>query len=330
MKKILITGGAGYIGSHTCKVLSQKGITPIILDSLVYGHKDFVKWGPFYQGQISDKELLKKIFTEHQIDGVIHFAAYAYVGESVKDPGKYYDNNVVGSLRLIEACRDYGIDKIVFSSTCATYGVPNVVPISESNTQNPINPYGQSKLMVEKILADFSAAYGMKTAALRYFNAAGADLDGEIGEDHNPETHLIPLAIQAAYQHEKPLTIFGADYATPDGTCIRDYIHVLDLAEAHFLALNYLKNSEKSTFMASNVGTGKGFSVLDIISTVEKVSGRKVKSIWGERRPGDPPVLVANDHFARTTLGWERKFSDIETVIKSAHDWQVKRQKLNS
>lgn len=328
MKKILVTGGAGYIGSHTCKVLSQKGITPIVLDSLVYGHQDFVKWGPFYQGQISDKELLKKVFTEHQIDGVIHFAAYAYVGESVKDPAKYYDNNVVGSLRLIESCRDNGIDKIVFSSTCATYGIPNVVPISETNAQNPINPYGQSKLMVEKILADFSAAYRMKTAALRYFNAAGADLDGEIGEDHNPETHLIPLAIQAAYNDDKPLTIFGADYATPDGTCIRDYIHVLDLAEAHVLALNYLAKSDAGIFLASNVGTGKGFSVLEIISSVEKISGRKVKSIWGARRPGDPPVLVANDHFARTELGWDKKFSDIDTIIKSAHDWQVKRQRL--
>lgn len=245
-KHILVTGGAGYIGSHACKALALAGYTPVAYDNLVYGHESAVKWGPFEKGDISDRKRLDQVIEKHRPAAVMHFAAYAYVGESVDDPGKYYRNNVVGTLTLLEAMRDHSIDQFVFSSTCATYGVPQQMPIAEDHTQQPINPYGASKLMVEQMLRDFGVAHGLRAISLRYFNAAGADPDAEIGEDHDPETHLIPLVLDAAAGRRESIAVFGDDYATPDGTCIRDYIHVTDLASAHVLALQALESGAES------------------------------------------------------------------------------------
>lgn len=322
--KIVVTGGAGYIGSHTCKVLAQKKHTPIVIDNLVYGHEESVKWGPLYKEDILNTESLTQILVKEKPDAIIHFAAYAYVGESVTDPLKYYRNNVIGSLSLLNAMKQAGVNKLVFSSTCATYGIPTTVPIHEEHPQNPINPYGQTKLNVEKILIDFGFAYNLKSVALRYFNAAGADKDGEIGEEHDPETHLIPLAIQATLNPNKPLTVMGTDYSTKDGTCIRDYIHVTDLAEAHVLALEYLYKAE-TNFSYFNLGTGQGASVNDVISMVEKVSGKKVRCKHGERRPGDPPVLVADGEKAKSILGWNPKHSSLENIISTAFRWHQQR-----
>ncbi len=318
--RVLVTGGAGYIGSHTCKVLSQKGYTPVTYDSLIYGHEWAVKWGPFYRGDILETDRLVEILKNEKIEGVFHFAAFAYVGESTKDPLKYYRNNVLGSMSLLAAMKTAGVRKLVFSSTCATYGLPQEVPIPETNPQEPINPYGQSKLMVEQILKDMAAAENWSVTALRYFNASGADAEGEIGEDHQPETHLIPLTLDAAFQQGPGLTVFGTDYPTADGTCIRDYIHVTDLAEAHVLAFE----KQKPGFQAYNLGTGQGASVREIIQTVEKLTSRKVAHTFGPRREGDPPMLVSAGGRAQSELSWQPRHSSLENIIATAHRWYEK------
>ena len=269
---VLVTGGAGYIGAHACKALSNAGYTPVTYDNLVYGHRAAVKWGPLEEGDISDRRRLELVFHQYKPIAVMHFAAYAYVGESVENPAKYYRNNTAGTLSLLESMKKCSIDKFIFSSTCATYGMPNQIPIVENHPQNPINPYGRSKLMIEWILRDFSAAYDLKYVALRYFNAAGADPQGEVGEKHNPETHLIPLVLDVAAGKSKDIKIFGNDYPTADGTCIRDYIHVTDLARAHVLALERLLDGAASDFY--NLGQGQGFSVKEVVEQVSKVTGK--------------------------------------------------------
>ena len=323
---ILVTGGAGYIGSHSVFALQQAGYEVIILDNLVYGHRDLVETvlkTKLIVGNTSNSALLKQIFTEHQIDAVMHFAAYAYVGESVTKPAKYYQNNVVGTLTLLEAMIEAGINKFVFSSTCATYGIPQKVPITEDQPQNPINPYGASKLMVEKILQDFDRAYDFRSVSLRYFNAAGADPEGMLGEDHNPETHLIPLVLQTALGHRESISIFGTDYDTPDGSCVRDYIHVTDLAQAHILALKYLLEDGKTNVF--NLGNSNGFSVRQVIETARKITGREIKAIECDRRPGDPPILVGSREKSQSILGWQPQYSDLENIIAHAWQWHQKR-----
>lgn len=324
-KNILVTGGAGYIGSHTCKELKNSGYTPITLDNMAYGHEWAVKWGPLVKGDISDPEILDKIFANYNPQAVIHFAAFAYVGESVTDPAKYYRNNVAGSLALLEAMKKHGCRHIVFSSTCATYGDPLEIPIPESHPQSPINPYGQSKLMIEQIMKDFDTAYGIKNISLRYFNAAGADPECLAGEDHDPETHLIPLTIMAALKLKKKLSIFGHDYPTADGTAVRDYIHVTDLSRAHILALEYMQTHNQSDFF--NLGTGHGHSVQNVVDMVEKVSGIKVPFEKVQRRAGDPPALVAISSKAEQNLQWKPSYNDLQTIIKTAWDWHYKHHK---
>jgi len=319
---ILVTGGAGYVGAHACKALAAEGFRPVVLDNLVYGHEAAVRWGPFERGDTADRQRLDDVFARHRPVAVMHFAAFAYVGESVADPGKYYRNNVAGTLTLLEAMRDHGVRAFVFSSTCATYGVPGRVPIVETDPQAPINPYGMSKLMVEAMLRDFDHAHGLKSAALRYFNAAGADPDGEIGEAHDPETHLIPLALDAVAGIGPPLTVFGEDYATADGTCVRDYIHVADLADAHVAALRALLGGAPSK--AYNLGTGNGFSVRQVLDAVAKVTGRAVPHQVGPRRPGDPPELVADPSLANRELGWRPRLSDLDTIVATAWAWHQK------
>lgn len=321
--EILVTGGAGYIGSHTCKLLSQRGFTPVIVDNLVYGHEWAVKWGPLYRGELSDREFLRSVFQKHKIQAVLHFAAYAYVGESVKDPLKYYTNNVAGSLSLMSAAVEAGIPRFVFSSTCATYGEPERMPIAETTPQNPVNPYGASKLMIERALKDLSVAAPLQVVALRYFNACGADADGEIGEHHDPETHLIPLALEAAHG-KRELTVFGTDYPTPDGTCIRDYIHVTDLAEAHVMAMDWMTRNTSAKFEVFNLGTGQGVSVRELIDTVARVTGRQVPAKMGARRAGDPPVLVATAAKAKELMGWEPRHSGLENIVRTADNWYRK------
>ncbi len=320
--KILVVGGAGYIGSHAVKELNQQGYETVTFDNLVYGHRDAVKWGAFEEGDMADENRLRELFTAHEIEAVMHFAAYAYVGESVTDPEKYYFNNVAATLNLLKVMREFGVNKFIFSSTCATYGEPQVVPIPEDHPQNPINPYGMSKLMVEKVLADYARAYGLKSIAFRYFNAAGADPDGEIGERHDPETHLIPLVMEAILGGRK-LKIFGDDYPTEDGTCIRDYIHVVDLARAHILGLERLLAGGESAVY--NLGNGNGYSVKQIIETTEKVSGLKVPFDVAPRRPGDPAALIGSAGKAIAELGWKPEFADIERIIETAWNWHRSR-----
>lgn len=317
--KILVTGGAGYIGAHTCKALAAAGYMPVTYDNLVYGHERAVRWGPLERGDIQDRTRLDAVIEQYAPRAVIHFAAYAYVGESVTDPGKYYRNNVAGTLTLLEAMREHAVANIVFSSTCATYGIPATVPISEATPQHPINPYGASKLMVERMLADFGIAHDLGWIALRYFNAAGADPDTEIGEAHDPETHLIPLALDAAAGRRPALTIFGHDYDTPDGTCVRDYIHVADLAQAHVLALKALEAGVRSQPM--NLGNGAGFTVREVIASVERVTGLNVPYEFGNRRAGDPPSLISDATVARTALGWNPQLADLDTIIATAWAW---------
>ena len=319
MKSILVTGGAGYIGSHTCKALHKAGFTPVTFDNLVYGHREAVKWGPFVEGDLSDKVLLRKTLTDHGIEAVIHFAAFAYVGESMEQPQKYFTNNVVNTLNLLDVMHDAGVGHIVFSSTCATYGLPERVPIDESHPQQPVNPYGESKLFIERALKWHGVAHGLRSVALRYFNAAGADADGEIGEDHEPETHLVPLVIQAALGQREQLSIFGTDYPTTDGTAIRDYIHVTDLGDAHVRALEYLLGGGES--IALNLGTGCGYTVRDVITSVENVSGREVPVMNAPRRAGDPPELVADAAAAKRRLGWEPRHSSLDNITKTALEW---------
>jgi UDP-arabinose 4-epimerase len=323
MRNVLVTGGAGYIGSHTCKELAKQGYQPIVYDNLVYGHEWAVKWGPFIRGDLRDRDLLIRTMRGYQIEAVLHFAAFAYVGESVMKPEVYYENNVGGSLSLLNAMKEAGVNRIVFSSTCATYGNPITVPISESHPQNPINPYGKTKLVVEGILHDFKQAHQIQSVSLRYFNAAGADLDGEIGEVHQPETHLIPLALDAALGHRESLTVFGTDYPTPDGSCIRDYIHVTDLAQAHILALNGLESNRFSPFY--NLGNGKGFSVKEVIQSVEKVTGKKVPVNYGDRRAGDPPTLIANSLKIQEELGWKPQFTKLDEILETAYRFSRKK-----
>lgn len=316
---VLVTGGAGYIGSHTCKALAQAGYLPISYDNLSRGFRDAVRFGPLVVGDIADRATLDAALAEHKPIAILHFAAVAYVGESMADPVLYYRNNTAGALSLIEAALAAGIDKLVFSSTCATYGVPKTLPIDEDTPQQPINPYGRSKRMVEQMLQDIGAVSPLRSVALRYFNACGTDPDGEIGENHDPETHLLPLAINAALGLGPQLQVFGTDYPTPDGTCIRDYIHVTDLADAHLRALTYLENGGATT--AINLGTGSGFSIREILTAVEQVLGNPVPHQVSPRRPGDPPSLVALAEKARDVLGWEAKHSDIETIVRTAAAW---------
>jgi UDP-arabinose 4-epimerase len=315
---VLVTGGAGYIGSHACKALRQAGFTPIAYDNLSRGHAWAVKWGPLEQGDISDPAGLDAVMAKHRPVAVMHFAAYCYVGESVAEPALYYRNNVAGSLCLLEAMRRGGVARFILSSTCATYGNPQAAPISENHPQAPTSPYGASKLMVETMLRDFAAAYGLSWVSLRYFNAAGADPAAGIGEAHTPETHIIPLAIAAATGLQ-PFTIFGADYPTPDGTAIRDYIHVADLADAHVMALQHLLSGGRS--LAVNLGTGHGYSVLEVLASVERVCGRKVPIRYGPRRAGDPSALVADAAEAHATLGWRPQYPQLETIVDTAWQW---------
>ena len=322
-KKILITGGAGYIGSHTVKLLAEKGYNLLVLDNLVYGHREAIT-NPEVElvvGDLGDKELTGRLFEYHEFDAVIHFAAYAYVGESVTDPEKYYQNNVAAPLNLLEVMRKNNCNNFIFSSTCATYGNPQYVPLDENHPQNPINPYGASKLMLERILKDFAHAYGLKYALLRYFNASGAALDGSIGEDHNPETHLIPLLLDAVNGDRPNITVFGTDYDTPDGTCIRDYIHVLDLATAHEAAYKHLAQGGDS--IICNLGTGVGVSVKDMIKVVEEVTGKQVPVVYGTRRAGDPPYLYANPAHAKEVLGWEAQYKNVKDIVSHAWKWKT-------
>lgn len=320
---ILIVGGAGYIGSQTAKRVAQAGLTPVVFDNLVYGHRWAVRWGPLVEGDLADGPLVRRVMEEHRVTAVVHFAAYAYVGESVVSPRKYFRNNVTGTLNLLDAMLDVGVRDIVFSSTCATYGDPVRVPIDEGHPQSPVNPYGESKLAIERALHWYQRAYPLRFAALRYFNAAGADPDGELGEDHAPETHLIPLAIEAALGG-KELEIYGTDYPTPDGTAVRDYIHVCDLADAHVAALDRLQSGATSLFV--NLGTGRGHSVREVIGAVEKVSGRKVPARECGRRAGDPPALVADARRAADLLGWKAQIPDIETIVGHAWRWAQTRE----
>jgi UDP-arabinose 4-epimerase len=323
-RNILVTGGAGYIGSHTCKALAEAGFFPIAYDNLSSGHEWAIKWGPMEKGDILDPTRLNEVFKKYKPSAVIHFAAHAYVGESVEQPAKYYRNNVAGSLNLLEVMRDHGVDRIVFSSSCATYGIPQVIPIPDDHPQKPINPYGASKLMIERMLTDFGAAYGLRSISLRYFNAAGADPDGEIGEDHDPETHLIPLVLEAATGKRASIAIYGTDYDTPDGTCIRDYVHVTDLAEAHVLALTALQG--KCASASYNLGTGNGFSVREVIRTARTITGRSITAKEGPRRPGDPSRLVADATRAKRELGWKPKYGDLDQIIANAWNWMLSRQ----
>jgi len=320
---ILVTGGAGYIGSHCVVDLTRTGYDCVVLDNLSYGHEEALRTKNFCKVDLSDIEEVKKVFQKYPIEAVIHFAAFAYVGESVTNPQKYYYNNVVNTLNLLNAMLENNVKKIVFSSTCATYGNPQYAPIDEKHPQSPINPYGMTKLMIEKILQDYDRAYGLKYIALRYFNASGADNAENIGESHDPETHLIPLVIQAALGKRENIKVFGSDYDTPDGTCVRDYIHVNDLASAHRLALEKLTNGAESDFY--NLGIGKGYSVKEIIDVSEKVSGKQITREYADRREGDPPVLVADNKKARTLLDWNPKFTEINDIIQTAYNWELNR-----
>ena len=317
--RILITGGAGYIGSHTAKLLAAAGHQPVIFDDMSQGHDWAVKWGPLERGTLSDPPRLAEVFASRKVEAVVHFAASALVGESMTNPTKYFRNNTVGTLNLLDAMRAAGVGTIVFSSTCATYGDPVRVPIDETHPQSPVNAYGESKLMVEKMLRWYGESYGLRWMALRYFNAAGADPDGEIGEDHDPESHLIPLVIGAAQGTRPPVKIFGTDYATPDGTAVRDYIHVMDLTDAHLRALDRLGTGVPS--QPINLGTGRGHSVREVVDAVARVGGKSVPTVESARRAGDPPELVAAPGRAREVLGWNCRFPDLEVIVRHAWAW---------
>ena len=320
---ILVMGGAGYIGSHTVKHLLDNGYEVVVADNLIYGHREAVdKRAQFVLADLADIESLEQLFQNHKIDAVVHFAAFAYVGESVEAPEKYYYNNVVGTLNLLKVMLAHGVKKIVFSSTCATYGEPHYTPIDEKHNQTPINPYGRSKLMIEQIFADYEKSYGLQYIALRYFNAAGCSADGSIGESHMPETHLIPLVLQAISGQRQNIKVFGSDYDTPDGTCIRDYIHVEDLALAHRLALEKLGQFSGCI----NLGTGVGTSVKEIIIAAEEVSHKKCPVEYVSRRAGDPARLFADNRKAKEILGWYPKYIDIKEIIRTAWNWELNRK----
>ncbi|MFH7243433.1 MAG: UDP-glucose 4-epimerase GalE [Spirulina sp.] len=326
LKTILVTGGAGYIGSHAVHALQRAGYAVVILDNLVYGHRDLVDQvlkTPLMVGSTLDKAFLERIFDRYEIDAVMHFAAYTYVGESVTDPSKYYESNVVGTLTLLDAMVAAGVKTFVFSSTCATYGLPQFLPITEDHPQQPINPYGQTKLMVEQILTDYDKAYDLRSVRFRYFNAAGAHPSGLLGEDHNPESHLIPLVLQTALGLREKIAIYGTDYPTPDGTCIRDYIHVCDLAEAHILGLEYLMDGGSSTVF--NLGNGRGFSVREVIEAAQRITGRPIPVVEVDRRPGDSSELVGSSQKAREILGWNPQYGDIDTILAHAWQWHQRR-----
>ncbi len=315
---ILVTGGAGYIGSVAVEDLRKRGESPVVIDNLVYGHRDAIhKEVPFYEGTVGNKELVRRVLSEHEIDACMHFSAYAYVGESVDDPQKYFQNNLIETLNLLEILMERGVKKFVFSSTCATYGEPQYVPIDEKHPQHPTNPYGWTKFMIERALETYDLAYGLKYVALRYFNACGAA--GSCGEDHDPETHLIPLVLFVAQGKISHVSIFGDDYPTPDGTAIRDYIHISDLSQAHLLALDHLRSGKSSECI--NLGNGSGYSVNEVIETARRVTGREIKTVIAPRRAGDPSKLVANAAKAREVLGWDPKYAELEKIIESAWAW---------
>jgi UDP-arabinose 4-epimerase len=320
--RILVTGGAGYIGAHTCKALRQAGYEPVTLDNLSLGHRSFVRWGPLVVADIADAATVKEVCRDYQIAAAIHFAAYASVAESVADPAKYYTNNVVGSQLLLEALRSAGVSTFLFSSSCAVYGSPSEQPISEATATNPINPYGASKLMVERMLADYGKSYGFRWSALRYFNACGADASGEIGELRDDETHLSPRALMWIQGHLENFQIFGSSYPTPDGTAIRDYIHVADLAAAHVLALRALLADGPSGIF--NVGTGRGYSVKEVVDEIKRATGVNVPVHYGEARPGDPPALVANPERAAHLLGFRAQHSGLDSIIGTSWAWHKK------
>ncbi len=321
MKSLLVTGGAGYIGSHTVRQLVAQGYQITVLDNLAYGHEDAVvdQQVDLVKGSVGDSELVDRLFSEKKFDAVIHFAAYTYVGESVTDPLKYYNNNTSEPIKLLQIMQKHQCRRFVFSSTCATYGEPQQLPLVESHPQAPINPYGMSKLMVEQVLQDCDHAWGLKSAALRYFNASGCSDDGVIGEDHEPETHLIPRVLMAITGEIDKISVFGTDYDTADGTCIRDYIHVNDLASAHIKALDFLERENES--IQCNIGTGIGVSVQEIIDAAEKVTGKKVPLEYGPRREGDPSKLIAQPDFAKEKLGWEASYLDAESIVRTAWTW---------
>ncbi|MGD9617211.1 MAG: UDP-glucose 4-epimerase GalE [Alphaproteobacteria bacterium] len=321
-QSILVTGGAGYVGSHACKTLAAAGYRPVVYDSLSRGHRGAVKWGKLIEGDLHDRDRLVAAMRSNRVEAVMHFAAFAYVGESVTCPELYYRNNVVGTLSLLDAMHEAGVATIVFSSTCAVYGIPETVPIRETTAKAPLNPYGETKLAIERALHWHGAAHGLRYAALRYFNAAGADPDGEIGEDHDPETHLIPLVLRAALGRDEALRIFGTDYPTRDGTAIRDYIHVTDLADAHVRALARLAGGGGS--MELNLGTGGGHSVCEVVAAAERITGRKVPRYEAPRRPGDPPELVADARLAQAQLDWRPQHSDLDTIIRTALAWETR------
>jgi len=323
LSAILIVGGAGFIGSHTAKLVAAAGHTPVVFDNLSSGHRWALRWGVFEEGDLADRAAIDRTLERHDVEAVIDFAAHIEVGESVRNPRKYFRNNLVNTLNLLDAMVDKGVKQIVFSSTAAVYGDPLTVPIPEDHRMLPVNPYGESKLFVERTLRWYGEAYGLRWAALRYFNAAGADPSGEIGEDHAPESHLIPLAIKAALGQRGELQVFGTDYPTPDGTAVRDYIHVVDLAQAHLLALDHLAAGKPS--VAANIGTGVGHSVREVIAAVERVSGRTVPRREVGRRPGDAPSLVADARLAQTLLNFQPRYPDLLTIVEHAWKWHASR-----
>ncbi len=316
-KSVLVTGGAGYIGSHTAKLLAEAGMRPVVLDNLGEGHRWAVQHGPLVEGDLRDGALVRSVLEKESISAVIHFAAHADVGESVRDPRKYYDNNVGGTASLLDAMIDAGVKTMIFSSTCATYGVPERTPITENTPQHPVNPYGETKRVIEGALRWYREAYGLRWAALRYFNAAGADSEGKLGEVHRVEGHLIPLALFSVMGLRDKLKVFGTDYPTPDGTCVRDYIHVTDLGDAHLRALAHLEAHDTS--LALNLGTGRGRSIREVLDSVERVTGKAVPAEDAPRREGDPPELVADASLAREVLQWEPRCSDLDTIVQSAY-----------
>lgn len=320
MKTILVAGGAGYIGSHTVKHLLKNNYNVVVLDNLVYGHRKAVLTQNFEQIDLADKEALDKLFKKYKIDAVIHFAAYTYVGESVTDPQRYYQNNLINTIGLLDTMIANNVKNIVFSSTCATYGEPQYMPLDEKHQQLPISPYGKTKFMIEKVMEDYNVAYGLNYIALRYFNAAGADAQGELGESHDPESHLIPLVLKAIKGEIPQIKVFGTDYETADGTCIRDYIHVEDLAQAHMLAVEKLFKDQKSDCI--NLGTGLGTSVKEIIKAAQEVTGKKVPLVYTDRRAGDPAKLFASNKKAKEVLNWEIKYTDVKDIIKTAWQWE--------
>jgi UDP-glucose 4-epimerase len=320
MTNILVVGGAGYIGSHACLDLSNKGFTPIVYDNLSNGHMEFAKWGPLEIGDIRDRKRLDEVFAKYEPQAIIHFAAAIEVGESVRNPGEYYENNVAGTITLLRAAQAAGVDKIAFSSTCATYGVPSSIPMCEGHAQSPINPYGRSKLIIEQILGDLDQYQGFRSVILRYFNAAGADPEGRIGEWHSPETHAIPIALDAALGRRPCFNVFGTDYKTRDGSCVRDFVHVLDLADAHTRAVEHLLNNGRSH--ALNLGTGHGTTVRELLETVQEVVGKSFEIKYGPRREGDSPALVADNKLAQKLIGWSPQ-RDLRYIIDTAWNWHA-------